>query len=207
MKKTLMFVATVAAMAIAAPSAQAGVLVKTTTDCDESVIEQPFTQWSDKNNYVLAPGGTFEDGAAGWALSGASVVAGNEPWNVHGDGDSKSLKIPAGRSATSQAMCVGLEHPTLRFFAKNTSSSLLGGLLSTLTVEVQFETSVGAVVSLPIGVILPSGKWQPTPSFLVIANLLPLLPGQHTPVRFRFTAIGGSSWQIDDVYVDPRTRT
>jgi hypothetical protein len=37
----------------------------------------------------------------------------------------------------------------------------------------------------------------------VLASLLPLLPGQRTPVRFRFTPVGGASWQIDDVYVDP----
>jgi hypothetical protein len=33
-------------------------------------------------------------------------------------------------------------------------------------------------------------------------NLLPLLPGNYTPVEFRFTPQGGS-WQLDDVYVDP----
>jgi hypothetical protein len=37
---------------------------------------------------------------------------------------------------------------------------------------------------------------------VVLASLLPLLPGDHTPVRFRVTAQGGS-WQIDDFYVDP----
>ena len=40
---------------------------------------------------------------------------------------------------------------------------------------------------------------------LVVANLLPLLPGEHTPVAFRFTALGGD-WSIDDVYVDPYSR-
>jgi hypothetical protein len=24
-----------------------------------------------------------------------------------------------------------------------------------------------------------------------------------TPVQFRFTPVGGGTWQIDDVYVDP----
>jgi hypothetical protein len=37
----------------------------------------------------------------------------------------------------------------------------------------------------------------------VTASLLPLLPGQHTPVSFRFTALGGGDWQVDDLYVDP----
>jgi hypothetical protein len=38
----------------------------------------------------------------------------------------------------------------------------------------------------------------------LVVNLLPLLPGEQTPVRFRFTPQGSANWQIDDVYVDPR---
>ena len=34
-------------------------------------------------------------------------------------------------------------------------------------------------------------------------SLLPLLPGDRTPVAFQFTPLLGD-WQIDDVYVDPR---
>jgi hypothetical protein len=86
----------------------------------------------------------------------------------------------------------------MRFFAKRTS----GTILSTLTVEVLFEGLGGVVKSLPIGVVLGGSKWQPTLPFPVVANLLPLLPGQMTPVAFRFTARGGT-WQVDDVYIDP----
>jgi hypothetical protein len=39
----------------------------------------------------------------------------------------------------------------------------------------------------------------------LVANLLPLLPGSHTAVSFRFTA-GGGCVRIDDVYVDPYSR-
>ena len=205
--RILLLVAVAAGMAVAAPSAQAGVLVKTTNDCGTESIENPFARWNDNNDYVAVPNGNVENGSDDWSLSGASVVTGNEPWKVHDSGDSTSLKIPAGKSATTGTMCVGLEHPTLRFFSKSTSGGgLLGGLLSTLTVEVQFELSTGTVVSLPIGIVLPNGQWQPSPTYVVVANLLPLLPGQHTPVRFKFTAVGGASWQVDDVYVDPRSK-
>jgi hypothetical protein len=41
----------------------------------------------------------------------------------------------------------------------------------------------------------------------IVANLLPLLPGDHTPVAFRFTPVGlGGDWRIDDLYVDPYRR-
>ncbi len=38
----------------------------------------------------------------------------------------------------------------------------------------------------------------------MIANLLPLFPPDMTAVRFKFAPLLGGSWQIDDVYVDPR---
>jgi hypothetical protein len=192
-------------LAVAAPSAQAGVLVKSATDCDAQTVEQPFTRWLDPSSYVLVPNGTIESGSDGWSVAGGYATSGNEPWYVHGAGESSSMKISAGRSVTTGSMCVGLEHPTLRFFAKSSGGSLLS-LVSTLTVEVQFEDSLGNVDTLPIGTVLPGGSWQPTLPFPVVANLLPLLPGEHTAVRFRFTAVGGSNWQIDDVYVDPRSR-
>ena len=36
---------------------------------------------------------------------------------------------------------------------------------------------------------------------------LPLLPGERTPVAFRFTPQGKGTWSIDDVYVDPHARS
>jgi len=41
---------------------------------------------------------------------------------------------------------------------------------------------------------------------LFVANLLPLLPGDHTPVALRFVPQGGGSWLVDDVYVYPFRR-
>jgi hypothetical protein len=136
-------------MAVAAPSANAGVLVASADNCPDQTVDKVFRPWLDPMNYTLMPGGTLEDGAAGWSLNGASVVSGNEPWEVHGDGDSRSLKIPAGKSATTDSICVGLEHPTLRFFAKSSGDSLLGSLVATLTVEVLFEDNYGGVHALP----------------------------------------------------------
>jgi hypothetical protein len=91
----------------------------------------------------------------------------------------------------------------MRFFSK-ASGGLLS--LSALQVEVLFETSTGKIAALPIGLALPTKSWQPTLPMLVVANLLPLLPGEQTAVAFRFTARGSASWRIDDVYVDPKRR-
>jgi hypothetical protein len=189
------------ALAMSASSASAGILVKDAPDCTPKPTTQPFAPWGDYSQYNLAPGGSFEPGTQGWSLSGgASTVSGNEPWKVSGAG-SRSLKLPPGASATSPTICVGLEHPTVRFFAKNDRL-----LLSTLTVEVITETSLGLTAAVPIGTVLPSGQWKPGPKLLVLANLLPLLPGEHTPVRFRVTSVGTGNWWLDDFYVDPRCR-
>ena len=191
-----------ATAALAAP-AQAGLLVSSAKDCaDEGPSARVFQPWLDLAQYVPAPGGHVES-AAGWELAGgARVVAGNEPWKVGGKSHVNSLLLPAGSSATTGTMCVGVGHPTLRFFAKRTS----GTLLNPLIVEVQFEGLGGALNSLPIGVVLAGGQWQPTLPSPVVANLLPLLPDAKTPVRFKFTPVGRANWQIDDVYVDPWAR-
>ena len=191
-----------AALAIAAPAANAGLLVESAENCAAPVTSKAFSQWGDTADYQLAPGGSFEAGQPGWELSGgASIVAGNEPWKVNGAADSRSLRLPPGATATSPVMCVGLEHPTLRLFAKNNTA-----LLSTMTVEVIFETSLGLRASAPVGVLLPSGQWKPSPRFLVVANLLPLLPGDKTPVQFRVRSVGLGTWSVDDFYVDPKCR-
>jgi hypothetical protein len=198
-------VVSAAAMCVAAmvaSPASAGVLVSSADNCADQPLTQPFAPWGDRANYTPLPG-AFEVGEASWSLSGSSVTSGNEPFYVNEADDSRSLRLDSGDVATSRTICVGLEHPTLRLFARHGD----GGLLPTLTVEVIFQTSLGLKASLPIGVVLPSGTWKPTPRFVVLANLLPLLPGERTPVAFRFRAIGGGSWWIDDVYVDPMRRS
>jgi hypothetical protein len=176
--------------------AEAGTLVSTATDCQTEVIEQPFLRWADPAKYFLAQNGSFTDGANGWGSSGARVVDDNRPGSTYGGG---ALEIEGGESATSPAVCVGIEDPTIRFFARNT-----GSLLGTLTVEVLFEDAAGDVRSLPIGVVAGAGGWSPSLPMPIVANLLSVLDGGKTAVAFRFTGAGiGSSWRIDDLYVDP----
>ena len=183
--------------AIAAP-ANAGILTASATDCGDESLSQPFAGFGDQAQYKLVEGASFEDSMRDWTLmGGAKVVSGNEPWKVGGSSDTKSLVLPAGSSVITPAACVGIQEPTLRFFAKKNS-----GLLSTLAVSVYVKTSLGLVVPVPVGVVLGNGQWKATPRMLIVANLLPLLPGDRTPVAFQFTPLLGS-WQIDDVYVDP----
>jgi len=193
------------ALAAGAATANAGVLVASAPYCEDQALAKTFLPWLDIADYTALSGGDFENGSAAWSLTGGAATAkGNESFYVGGANDARSLSLPAGSSATSPAICVGITHPTIRFFAKRRSTGLLA-TQSTLNVEVLFETAGGDVVSQPIGVVLGNGNWQPTLPIVVVANLLPLLPGEMTPVAFRITAQGGD-WSVDDVWVDPYAR-
>jgi hypothetical protein len=191
--------ATMVATLAMAGSASAGVLVQTATDCAPQAMSTPFAPWHDSASYTPMPSGGLEAGAPGWRFTGgAKVVSGNEPWKVAGANDSMSLRLPAGSSAVTPPLCVGLEHPTVRFFAKKNS-----GLLSTLAVTAVVHLQLGPTIEVPFGVLLANNQWKPSPAYLYLGNLLPLVPGQVTDISFRFVPLLGGDWQVDDVYVDP----
>ncbi len=162
--------AVVAATALATP-ANAGVLTKSATGCADPELTQPFKPWHDSSYYKLVDAGTFEAGTAGWTLTGgAKVVSGNATQKVSGAADSQSLSLPSGSSATTPPVCVGLDEPTLRYFARKNS-----GLLSTLVVQVQVQLQLGVWVTLPIGVDL-GGAWHPSLPHLVHRQPAPAVP-------------------------------
>ena len=184
----LVILGALAILALPGPAHAAG--------CDEQPLDRTFRPWLDPAWYAQAPNGGFESGASGWTLErGAAVVEGNEPFLVGGSGDASSLALPPDSSATSAPVCIGVEHPTIRFFARNT-----GDPASPLTVSVVFRDPLGLRSTLPVGVVLAGDEWAPTPVVPVVVNLLSLLGEQD--VAFRFSAAGGD-WTIDDVYVDP----
>ena len=178
-----------------AGTAQAALL--STGACNEAALSQPFARWGDSSSYELVPGGSFEGSPSGWSLSGgAARVPGSEPYGVTGSVGAYSLSLPAGASAQSPSVCVNLSYPTFRFFARN------DGLLSTVLVQVVYQTALGTV-ALPIGVVAASGEWEPTLPMLTGSLVGGALSGGTAEVALRFTALGGSS-RIDDVFVDPR---
>ncbi len=184
-----------------ARDSSAGLLDGILSPCADPV-SQPFLAWGDSAGYFLAPNGGFENGSAGWTLSGgAGVPPGNEPFHVRSTGDTMSLALPSGGSAVSSQTCVGTVSPTLRLFARNT-----GVLSSTLRIDVLYTDALGLRWTVPVGSATGTGDWAPTSDYLILANVtaLPLLTNGAARVAFRFTAQGsGGMWQIDDVYIDP----
>ena len=193
-KRVLALVAACFALAVAAQPAAAA-----TNNCPTLSSSTVFSALGDNANYTPVSGGTFEGDMSGWTLNSASVVSGNEPWQVDGSGDDQSLSIAAGGSATSPMFCVTSLTPSWRFFANaaNGSSS------SVLHVSALATLPSGHVIQVPITNLSGSGysSWAATPS-LLLGRVLP--PGVTIPVRFVFAADSdGGAWSIDDVFVDP----
>lgn len=180
----------IAAPAQAAPTAAPG--------CPVTPTVQPFAPWQDLAAYVLAPGGDLEETRSTWMLAGgAATVEGNEPFHVGAATDDTSLSLPAGSSATTDQMCIGIEHRTMRFFAKARRSS------GSLRVEVLLAGRNGSTRAVSIGTIEAGTGWAPTAELPMIVNELAPQHGNALQVAFRFTPRGSAGWTIDDVYVDP----
>lgn len=193
----------VAMLAAGAPSAHAGVLGLLPGSCGYQPESLPFAQFGDFNAYTPVPGGSFEAGTAGWTLTGgAKTVSGNESYYVSGPG-THSLSLPAGSSALSPASCTGLDHPSMRFFVRNTGSSS-----SRLIVQAVYPTLLG-MATTNVGEVSGSSRWQPSPALsLFLTNVVGTLSLSESTVAFRFVPADNSgNWNVDDVYLDPFHRS
>jgi hypothetical protein len=185
--------ATLAASAVPAMASSAAA-------CPSAPLSNPFSPWGDAADYQLAPGGSVEDGGASWSLtSGAGAVEGNESFMVTSPGDHVSLRLPGSASATTARMCVGIEHPSFRFFVKRSS----GSASSTLLAEVVYSDASGRDVVLGAGTVSGSDSWAPSPSLPTMVERVGATADATVEISLRFRTQGGGSWLVDDVYVDP----
>ncbi len=196
-RRTLFAVLASAALTLAAaPVANAA--------CVASTTSHAFSSFADSANYSLAPAGTFESGATGWSLTGASVVADNETAKIHGAADTKSLAVGATGKAISPAFCVAIIHPTFRLFARRTS-----GTWGTLNVKLRVTAANGVVNETVVGSVSGNDTaWHPTAP-IALATVLSLWKADQTAsVQLEFDPEDyGGAWEIDDVYIDPYSKT
>ena len=196
------FASLVAALAFLGVLAVPGVALASNSmlaTCQTPSVSNPFSQWGDNNDYFLAPGGSFEGTAdqVGWTLSNATFTSGNEPFLVNDPGDSQSLIIAGGGSATSPYFCVDNTMSSLRLFAQQVTAG--GGL----RVQALVQTSDG-VTTEPLARLFDGSTpaWAPTDP--IATDFAGLADGQTLTVALRFTVrSSAASWQIDDVHVDP----
>lgn len=171
--------------------------------CSYSGAEQVFKPWGDQHSYVLAPDGGFEAGATGWTLSnGPKVVPGNESFGLGGSDDSSSLSLPAGSSAGSPSICMSIDTPIFRFFARNT-----GDPTSQLRVDAVYKL-LGLVQTKVGGTITAGSNWAPSQQISTVLGLSTIV-GTLIPssIQIRFTPLDNrGQWQVDDLYIDPFAR-
>ena len=160
---------------------------------------QPFAQFGDTSLYTLAPGGSFENGTAGWTLNGASIQTGNESYQVNSPTDSQSLLVPPTSDPISAPICVSKATPTFRFFAREASGSW-----AEMNINVLWRDSSGVSHVTTAGDLSPSNNWAPTPIYELGAKLPLWQPGSTLSVRIQFVpASTGGALAIDDLYIDP----
>jgi hypothetical protein len=189
--------AALAASALWAPSAGAGLLFTGEADVCETETSQPFRPWADHAHYVLVPGGSFEDGASGWSLrKGADIVSGNETFYVRHEKDRRSLYLPDDSTATTPTMCFDLGDWHARFFVRKVS-----GGAGSVRVTILVETLLGVVSALDGGTVDANGQWAPSPRVgLLLSNVTSVLGTRAVAFRFR---ANGANFRIDDFYLDP----
>ncbi|MGO9899029.1 MAG: hypothetical protein ACLP0J_04910 [Solirubrobacteraceae bacterium] len=164
-----------------------------------SSLVTPFAQWGDTNGYFLAPGGSFDEGTAGWVLNGAELSTGSDAGFSFGSiSASRSLTIGAGGNATSPRLCVNNTMPYIRFFARQVSPG------SDLRVQGVAPSDASPAVTVTITEV-PDGSmpsWAPVGRVALITVSLPAGVSVNGVLRFSVPGATGA-WQIDDIYVDP----
>ena len=178
--------------------AKAGTLLAG-ADCGFGEPSPFFAPWGDPAMYMLAPQGDLAV-TDGWALSKeARVVRWADPFT----GAAQSLLLEKGAEAATPAMCVNLDHPTIRFFTRD----LGGNGKSHLKVDVLYEDFGGHVKHLTIARLKAGNEWRPSVIVPMHMNILALAsPNGLTAVAFEFKADGlqkDETLSISSIYVDP----
>lgn len=172
----------------AAPAAHAA--------CADQPFDTVFAGYGDTGLYAPIAGGDFESGAAGWTLTGDARVAA-DPVNHLGRGaDAFALQLGPGAVARTPPFCMTKDFRTARMFAR----ALSGVRGKGLRVEFVYPNGVVAAASVPA-----TPGWQVSPLLRTGVARAGLTRGRETVAFARITAVSGT-WQIDDVYVDPRMR-
>ncbi len=102
-----------ATTAAAAAAVTANAVSEMTETCADTPTFKAFQAFGDTADYAFAPGGSFEGGAPGWSLDGASVVNTNE--NIGVFAGTKALKINDNGRVVSPWFCVTPANPHFRF--------------------------------------------------------------------------------------------
>ena len=168
-------------------------------DCGYGEPSTFFKPWGDGADYMLAPQGDLSE-TDEWTLDkDAEVDSSADPYS----GAVRSLRFRKGAEAATPAMCVNLDHPTIRFFVRDVG----GNGKSNLKVDVLYEDFGGHIKHMTVAKVRAGSTWRPSVIIPMYVNMLALAsPSGLTAVAFRFKAEGlqkGETVSISSLYVDP----
>jgi hypothetical protein len=158
----------------------------------------PFAAFGDGGVYTLVAGGDFEGDLSAWTLTGgAHVVADNTPFLADGG---SAVALGPGDSATTAPICIDATYPWFRFFASNQSRGK-----GKVKIEILYTDLKGKARAKNADDYATSDAgWKPSDTVGIDVDWDHA--GDTVPVQFRFTAQPTSSFELDDVYVDPMAR-
>jgi hypothetical protein len=167
--------------------------------CPSGPTSRAFAQFGDNAAYTLVEGGTFESGAAGWLLQGAS--AGAEFESFIPTGDRHALKIGTNGKATSPGFCVSSEYPSFRFLLRKAAG------FGTLNVGLSWTDASGEHY-IAVDSLQGMHHWMPSPVLELAGNLpLPEAEETITPVHLVFeSSQPNQRWAITHIFIDPHSR-
>lgn len=175
--------------------------------CSFPALSQPFQSLGDSNSYFLAPGGDFESGTSGWALTGGARLSHpNESYFVGSHSDRQSLELPTAASVTTPSICVTSSSPTFRMFIKGDGVGRREGKRdSQLAVYLNFAGADGQPQQVQIaGLTVRNGAWTLSPVISFIEYISTPLQNGYADVSFTIRSNDSrGKWLIDDLYVDP----
>jgi hypothetical protein len=178
-------------------TARAGKLLSG-ADCDYGDPSTVFSPWGDFALYALAPQGDLSQ-SDGWTLNKATVVDGGDPFT----GAGQSLEFVNSAEAVTPAMCVNLDNPALRFFARDVG----GNGKSNLKVDMLYEDFDGHVKHMTIARLKAGQDWQPTLILPIYMNMLAAASSTGvTAIALDFKAEGiqkDETIDVSGIYVDP----
>jgi hypothetical protein len=195
MRSTLgrhLLVLTALAALVAAAVASSAAAATPKSNCPARTLKQAFSRWGDTHQYFFAPNGGFENGLSGWTTgNNPTVVSGNESYYLNSSSDKSSLNLPAGAWVKTGQICTNPQDQTVRLMVKGATGQLkfdayilCNGNIRTWSGQVDSNGASG---------------WRPSP---VIQFALSGQCGTTATIQLTFTALG-STWQIDDLYIDP----
>jgi hypothetical protein len=174
--------------------------------CDPAEPTQPFLAFDDPDSYVPVFNGGFEDGLTGWTIEGkgdATVVPSINPDGTSGN----ALELGKGTKLLSPPICFDETRPHSRMFVRKMDEK------SSIRVKIQYarypKGNPAHVKLDDFGRDDPVlSTWGASPRLDALGGLKKLVMPDSNGQRwyqYEISAKGGT-WQIDDLFVDPRIR-